>query len=350
MTQLTTTAPAIHCHRLDKWFGTTPALDGFELEVTKGSIVSLLGPSGCGKTTALRTIAGFTDPDGGAITIGDREVFGRDGSTPPERRRVGMVFQDYALFPHMTVVGNVSYGLGPGEGARADAALELVGLSGFGDRMPHELSGGEQQRIALARALAPQPDVILLDEPFSNLDATLRGRMRRDVRQILRDAEITAVLVTHDQEEALAITDVVAVMRAGRVLQVATPTDLYRRPVSPWVAGFVGDAQFVNGDAHLGKISIPFGEFPYHGSERGSVRVLIRPEWVHPTKRHDSDVVVIDREFYGHDQLLMLELPDGRRISARVGTYPSLDIGDRVDIGLDEVVVFPHDTKDASNS
>ena len=331
---------AIHCHALDKRFGAVEALDGFELEVLRGSIVSLLGPSGCGKTTALRAIAGFTDPDAGTITIGEREVFGPGGSTPPERRRVGMVFQDYALFPHMTVAGNVAYGLGSGEEGRATAALALVGLAGMGDRMPHELSGGEQQRVALARALAPQPDVILLDEPFSNLDATLRGRMRRDVRQILREAETTAVLVTHDQEEALSVADVVAVMRAGRVLQIADPVELYRRPVSPWVAGFVGDAQFVDGEADLGKVTIPLGVFPHHGVERGPVQVLIRPEWVHPTQRHDGVAEVVDREFYGHDQLVTLRLADGGTLNARVGTYPRLEIGDRVDVGLDEVVVF----------
>jgi iron(III) transport system ATP-binding protein len=331
---------AIHCHALDKRFDTVQALEGFELEVLRGSIVSLLGPSGCGKTTALRAIAGFTDPDAGTITIGEREVFGQGGSTPPERRRVGMVFQDYALFPHMTVAANVAYGLGSGEEGRAAAALSLVGLAGMGNRMPHELSGGEQQRVALARALAPQPDVILLDEPFSNLDATLRGRMRRDVRQILREAETTAVLVTHDQEEALSVADVVAVMRAGRVLQIADPVELYRRPVSPWVASFVGDAQFVDGEADLGKITIPLGVFPHHGVERGPVQVLIRPEWVHPTQRHDGVAKVVDREFYGHDQLVMLRLPDGGTLNARVGTYPRLEIGDRVDVGLDEVVVF----------
>ncbi len=335
-----TSASAIHCHVLEKRFGPVMALDGFEFEALRGSIVSLLGPSGCGKTTALRAIAGFTDPDSGTITIGEREVFGPGGSTPPERRRVGMVFQDYALFPHMTVAANVAYGLGTGEEARASAALQLVGLTGMGDRMPHELSGGEQQRVALARALAPQPDVILLDEPFSNLDATLRARMRRDVRQILRDADTTAVLVTHDQEEALSVADVVAVMRSGRVLQMADPTELYRRPVSPWVASFVGDAQFLDGEADLGKITIPLGVFPHHGGERGPVQVLIRPEWVHPTPRHDGVAEVVDREFYGHDQLVMLRLPDGSRLNARVSAYPDLEIGDRVDVGLDEVVVF----------
>ena len=331
---------AIHCHHVTKRFGAVTALDGFELEVPKGSTVGLLGPSGCGKTTVLRAIAGFIDPEEGSITVGDREVFGEGGSTPPERRRVGMVFQEYALFPHMTVAHNIRYGLAAAESARAASVLELVGLSGHGDRMPHELSGGEQQRVALARALAPQPEVILLDEPFSNLDATLRERMRREVRQILREAETTAVFVTHDQEEALAIADIVAVMRSGRVLQVATPTEVYRRPVSEWVAGFVGDAQFVDGEADFGKITIPFGVFPHDGGERGPVRVLIRPEWVHPTKAHDGSAVVTDREFYGHDQLLTLEMPDGRTLNARVGTFPSVELGDRVEISLDELVVF----------
>ncbi len=209
--------------------------------------------------------------------------------------------------------------------------------------MPHELSGGEQQRVALARALAPRPDVILLDEPFSSLDASLRERMRRDVRRILNAAGATAVLVTHDQEEALAFADVVAVMRTGKVLQVGTPTRLYRNPVSPWVAGFVGESEFVEGVADVGRVETPVGTFPQFGNHRGDVLVMIRPEWIHPRPSADGIAEVVDREFYGHDQLLLLALPDGRKLTSRIGNTPMLEVGDRVDIGVDEVVVFPRD-------
>jgi len=333
---------AIHCHELTKRFDSTVALDGFELEVAPGAIVSLLGPSGCGKTTALRVIAGFDRPDAGTVIIAGREVAGDGVHLPPDRRQVGMVFQDYALFPHLTVAGNVGYGVAAADRSRRIAeVLDLVGLGGHGDRMPHELSGGEQQRVALARALAPRPDVILLDEPFSNLDASLRGRMRREVRRILGDAAATAIFVTHDQEEALAIADVVAVMRHGRVLQVAAPHRIYREPVSPWVASFVGESEFLPGTATIGRVETPLGSFPHFGDLRGEVVVMIRPEWVHPTPAADGSVVVVDQEFYGHDQLLELELVDGRLLRSRIGPGPMLVPGDRVEIGIDEMVLFP---------
>lgn len=332
--------PAIHCHKLSKRFGGAVALDDFELEVPTGSLVSLLGPSGCGKTTALRLIAGFERPDKGSIEIGGRVVVDDAASVPAERRRVGMVFQDHALFPHMTVTANVAYGLSRAEYARVAQVLNLVGLHGLGERMPHELSGGEQQRVALARALAPQPDVVLLDEPFSSLDATLRERMRRDVRRILTEAGATVVFVTHDQHEALAFADIIAVMRQGSVLQVGTPTQVYRQPNSPWIAGFVGESEIFEGHADVGMVETELGTFPQFGPHRGEVLVLIRPEWIHPTPADDGLAVVIAHEFYGHDQLLLLELGDGRRLTSRLGTGVSLRTGDRVDLGIDEVVVF----------
>jgi iron(III) transport system ATP-binding protein len=325
-----------------KRFGENAALDDFELEIAPGQILSLLGPSGCGKTTALRVIAGFEDPDSGSLTIDGVTVVDDTVNLPPEQRRVGMVFQDYALFPHMTVARNVGYGLEPGpDVGRVAEVLELVGLATHSDRMPHELSGGEQQRVALARALAPRPALILLDEPFSNLDAGLRDRMRRDVRHILKDAGTTAVFVTHDQEEALATSDVVAVMRAGRVLQVDTPQRLYRAPVDPWVANFVGDGEFFDGEANLGFVETPLGTFPQTTSHRGDVTVMVRPEWIHPTRSNTGSAVVVDQEFYGHDQLIVLEFPDGRRLNSRIGASPTFTIGDRADVGVDEIVVFP---------
>jgi iron(III) transport system ATP-binding protein len=252
-----------------------------------------------------------------------------------------MVFQDYALFPHMTVARNVGYGLANGHFGRVDEVLDLVGLSEHRERMPHELSGGEQQRVALARALAPRPAVILLDEPFSNLDASLRDRMRRDVRRILKEAGASVVFVTHDQEEALAMADVVAVMREGKVRQIGTPHQLYRSPADPWIAGFIGESEFLPGVAGVGMVETPLGTFPQISNLRGEVLVMVRPEWIHPTRSDDGPATVVDQEFYGHDQLLILEFPDGRRLQSRIGATPHFATGDRAEVGIDEVVVFP---------
>ena len=208
-------------------FGLTRAVDDVSLEVVEGEIFGVLGPSGSGKTTLLRLIAGFERPDGGSVTVGGHTVASGSVWLPPARRRSGMVFQDYALFPHLTVERNVAFGCARGDREAPRRALELVGLQHKADRHPHELSGGERQRVALARALAPGPDVVLLDEPFSSLDATLRSDLRREVELILREAETCGVFVTHDQEEALSLADRIAVMRDGEVGQVGTPEDVY---------------------------------------------------------------------------------------------------------------------------
>ncbi len=344
--QRPTDRTAIHCHGLTKRFNGATALDDFDLEVPSGAILALLGPSGCGKTTALRVVAGFEKPDAGIVDIAGLRVVDETLEVPPEKRRVGMVFQEYALFPHMSVAANIGYGLDRSDSPRVAEVLDLVGLAAYGQRMPHELSGGEQQRVALARALAPRPAVILLDEPFSNLDAGLRDRMRRDVRTILKEAAATAVFVTHDQEEALAIADIVAVMRRGRVMQTGPPQHVYRKPATPWIAGFVGESEFFDGEAEVGRVITPLGSFPQFGELRGPVRVMIRPEWVHPHASESGVALVVDREFYGHDQLLVLELKDGRRLTARVGSGATAAPGDRVDLGIDEVVVFPTDDAD----
>ncbi len=327
--------------RVDRSFGDAKALDQFTLDVEEGAILCLVGPSGCGKTTALRVLAGFDRPDAGRVEIRGRTVVDGPSFVPPERRSVGMVFQDYALFPHLTVEANIRYGLGSAQRNRVGEVLELTGLEGMGDRMPHELSGGEQQRVALARALAPRPDAILLDEPFSNLDASLRDRMRREVRRILNDAGTTAVLVTHDQEEALAVADTVAIMRDGTVLQVGTPTDVYQRPADAWVAGFLGDSVGLDGHVSGGKVSTVLGSFMYRGPLEGPVEVMVRPEWIEPTPDDGGDVTVVDREFYGHDQMLLLELPGGGRIISRVGPRPGFRPGDLVRLKVSEAVVFP---------
>ena len=338
-----TNPPAIICHGLTKSYDGTPALNGFDLTVHQGTIVSLLGPSGCGKTTALRSIAGFESSDAGTIRIGGRTVFGSGVDVAPEKRRVGMVFQEYALFPHMTVDRNIAYGLqGEDASSRVGEVLDLVGLDGFGGRMPHELSGGEQQRVALARALAPKPEVVLLDEPFSNLDAPQRDRMRREVRQILIDAGATAVFVTHDQEEALSIADVVTVMRDGAIVQAGTPTDVYSRPGDPWTASFLGDSVFLDGMAEIGgKVATALGEIQSETAERGPVTVMVRPEWIIPHPDPDGNATVVDREYFGHDQMLLIERPDGTTVTSRVGARPTLSRGDRVTLSIDEAVVYP---------
>ena len=239
---------AIRAIGVHKAFAECRAVDGVNLDIETGEIMALLGPSGCGKTTMLRLLAGFERPDQGCIQLDGEIIAGGRTFLPPEKRRLGMVFQDYALFPHLSVRGNVAYALGRrGDRSRVDEVLELVGLGELAERAPHELSGGQQQRVALARALAGTPSAVLLDEPFSGLDAALRARVRGEVREILRRAGVTALFVTHDQEEALSLADRVAVMCDGRIAQVGTPEEVYGRPESRWVAEFLGEADVLPG-------------------------------------------------------------------------------------------------------
>ena len=262
-----------------KSFGEVRAVDGVDLAVPHGAICALLGPSGCGKTTLLRLVAGFERPDAGAIRIGSEEVAGPAKDVPAERRHVGMVFQDYALFPHLDVAANVGYGLDRvGRADRVAEVLALVGLEGLGNRHVHGMSGGQQQRVALARALAPEPRVILLDEPFSNLDAGLRDRLRREMREILGRAGVTALFVTHDQDEALSIADTVAVMRDGRIMQRGTPEEVYTRPSTGWVADFLGEALRFRGASRAGRVEFELATLPIDPGFEGPVEVLVRPE------------------------------------------------------------------------
>ncbi|MDX1448271.1 MAG: ABC transporter ATP-binding protein, partial [Acidimicrobiia bacterium] len=269
----------------------------------------------------------------------------RDISLPgrtlaPEKRKIGMVFQDYALFPHLDVVRNVGYGVSRADRSKRVAeVLDLVGLSDKADRLPHELSGGEQQRVALARALAPDPEVILLDEPFSNLDAALRARVRTEVAEILRRSGTTAIFVTHDQEEALSLSDTVAIMRQGRVVQAGTPTELYHHPADPWVGSFLGDADFLAGRAANGTVATPVGMFP--SAHDGAVTVMIRPESVTLQPSRDGQSVVRHRQFFGHDQLVTVALPDGTTLRARLGPLPLLEPGETVDVSVSDAATFP---------
>jgi iron(III) transport system ATP-binding protein len=320
---------------VSKAFGLTRAVEGVSLEVHPGELVSVLGPSGCGKTTLLRLIAGFERPDAGEVRVGGNHVAGAGTWVPPERRRTGMVFQDYALFPHLSAEANVAFGLRgrPRDLRRSltTRALELVGLQHKTDDFPHQLSGGERQRVALARALAPEPEVVLLDEPFSSLDATLRADLRREVELILRDARASALLVTHDQEEALSLADRVAVMRDGRLVQVGPPEEVYSRPAGRWAAQFVGDVNVLSGVAHGGGVDTELGTFDLARPASGPVHVAVRPEQLElrPDER-GGNAEVVEREFRGHDVLYRLRHEGGRTVLVQLPSLELHEIGARV--------------------
>ena len=331
----------VECAGLTKWFGPHPAVDGVSLTAGKGELMTLLGPSGCGKTTTLRLIAGFESPDSGTIAIDGTTVAGPGVSVPPEKRRVGIVFQDYSLFPHLDVRANVAYAKKHARrGERAsDELLEMVGLNGMADRMPYELSGGEQQRAALARSLAAEPDVVLLDEPFSNLDASLRARLRMDVREVLRSAGATAIFVTHDIEEALSISDRLAIMFEGRLVQTAEPEELYSRPASKRIARSLGDANFIRGDGKGERVATEIGTLQATRPVTGSVDVMLRPEWLSVTEDPDGAARVVDREFYGHDQVVKVRLESGVELRVREWSPLNLTKGQRVAVKAREKVI-----------
>ncbi|HEX5984509.1 MAG TPA: ABC transporter ATP-binding protein [Solirubrobacterales bacterium] len=337
----TTQSPGLRLRGLRKSFGEVEAVAGLDLDVPEGAICALLGPSGCGKTTTLRLIAGLERPDAGTVEIGGEEVAGPGRTVPAERRRIGMVFQDYALFPHMDVAANVGYALGRRpDPAKVASALETVGLGGLGKRNPHELSGGQQQRVALARALVAEPRALLLDEPFSNLDAGLRARVREEVREILAEQQLTSVFVTHDQEEALSVADVVAVVNEGKVEQVGTPEDVYSRPSTRWVAGFLGEIEVLPGKAVNGTVECELGPLPNRNGLKGDVDVLVRPEslaigTIEPPDKRSQKATVVSRSFFGHDQLVELELPSGSIVKVRRLGFPAWHPGDHVRIWIE---------------
>jgi iron(III) transport system ATP-binding protein len=322
--------------RLDgvtKRFGDTTAVDGASLCVARGEVVALLGPSGCGKTTLLRLIAGFERPDRGSVAVAEGLVAGPGVWTAPEARRVGMVFQDYALFPHLTVAANVGFGLPRRERAgRVPELLAIVGLSGLEKRYPHELSGGQQQRVALARALAPSPELVLLDEPWSNVDPFLRETLRAEVVEIIRPLGVTVLLVTHDREEAFSLADRIALMRDGQVVQEGTAEELYFAPASRWAAEFVGAANVLSGRVVAGRVETAIGAFPANGSSaRADAQVLIRPELLELEPSATGTAQVVGREFRGHDVFYRVLLDGIELVSHRPSTEV-VDLGSRVSI------------------
>lgn len=317
---------------LAKGFAGSPVLHGVNLDVATGSIVALLGPSGCGKTTLLRSIAGLERPDGGEVRIGDVTVSSPGRFVPPEHRRVGMVFQDWALFPHLTVEANVGFGLSKAErrSGRVESILRMVELGAFAHRSPGTLSGGQQQRVALGRALANRPSVILLDEPFSNLDATLRVQIRSEVQTVLSDLGVTTVFVTHDQEEAFSMGETVAVMFDGKVVQQGSPATLYEAPATRAVAAFIGDANFLPGRAHGATAATSLGSIGLRAPMAGEVDVMIRPEEV---EVFDGCGATIDSiEFYGHDAVYLVRSNDAPPLRCRTLASPRFRPGDEVGI------------------
>ncbi|MDA0270630.1 MAG: ABC transporter ATP-binding protein [Chloroflexi bacterium] len=325
---------AVRAQGLTCRLGDTLAVRDLSLEVQAGELFAILGPSGCGKTTSLRMLAGFEQPESGSLWLFEDQVAGDGLMVPPERRRVGMVFQDYALFPHMTVAENIAYGLpkSPDRAARVSEVVELTGLTSLGERAVHELSGGEQQRVALARALAPRPRLLLLDEPFSNLDPSLRARVRAEVREIVKLSGTTAILVTHDQEEALSIADRIAFMWRGRVEQVGTPDEIYSRPETVHAAEFIGDANIYRLRAERGQVATPFGFLPAP-PEAERVAVVIRPEELQ-IMAGGLGGEVIAREYYGHDQILHVRLHNGAEVRVRVGPHERLGGAGPIALGL----------------
>ena len=344
--------------RIDLAFGAHVVVRQLSLQLDQGRIGCLLGPSGCGKTTVLRCIAGFERLAAGEIRLDGQVVSTPTHMLPPERRRIGMVFQDYALFPHLSVADNIGFGLrrdsAPVRQARIDELLALVGLSGQGGKFPHEMSGGQQQRVALARALAPKPSLLLLDEPFSNLDVELRERLSYEVREIIKATHTTAILVTHDQHEAFAVADEIGIMNEGRIQQWDTPYNLYHRPANRFVADFIGQGAFLHGKVlNDHQVQIELGVLDSAvplvccadcaGCVQGSpVDVLLRPDDLVHDDASALRAEVVHKAFRGADILYTLRLEGGARVLSLVPSHHNHALGERIGIRLDvdHVVTF----------
>jgi iron(III) transport system ATP-binding protein len=346
-------ATAIVAVGLAKSFGPTAVLRGLDLEVPAGTLTAVLGPSGCGKTTLLRLLAGFERPDAGSVRLGDRELSGAGAHVAPERRRIGLVPQEGALFPHLSVAANIGFGLPRRRrAARVAELLALLDLEGLGNRHPHQLSGGQQQRVALARALAPTPAAILLDEPFDALDAGLRAQVRAEVRAALRQTGTTGLIVTHDQEEALSLTDRIAVMREGRIVQAGPPRQLYAEPADLGVALFLGDAVVLDAEVQEGRAATALGDLAVAGGTRapGPALAVLRPEQLRclppGAARGGARGTVLAVDYYGHDGTARVRLArDGVEVSVRAAGHLLAAPGEEVEVVVEgPATVFPRPT------
>jgi iron(III) transport system ATP-binding protein len=326
-----------------------PAISDISLTAQEGDILCLLGPSGCGKTTTLRAIAGFESITAGEIYLQGRLVSSPSVLAPTEQRRIGMVFQEYALFPHLRVADNVAFGLRrlptDQRATQVETMLAMVGLTGFERRYPHELSGGQQQRVALARALAPKPVMLLLDEPFSNLDPDMTGKMREDLLHLLRHTNTTALLVTHDHDEAFAMADRIAVLNNGRLEQLDVPEAIYHTPATPFVADFVGQADFIPGLVDHGTVLTELGIFPNESEHRtgAKVVVMIRPDDIHIVPSDQAKATISARQFRGSENLYTIALPSGHLVHSSASSTSVYSIGTPVELSViaTHTVLFP---------
>lgn len=329
---------AIACNNLTKAYDGTKAVDHFNVTVESGTILSLLGPSGSGKTTVLRLIAGFENPDSGSITIQGNTVFDANRCLPPEQRHIGMVFQDYALFPHLTVGDNIGFGISDRSVSkfRIQEMLSLVDLDGMDKRRPHDLSGGQQQRVALARALASKPDILLLDEPFSNLDADLRTKVKKEVHAILTEAQTTVIFVTHDREEALFMGHNVGILNNGYLEQVDAPETIFDFPATKFVAQTIGVAQFLPVYSDGNVLSTELGRFAgsVPGMDTRDLELLVRPDDLRFRPSKDGQAKVQGRVFQGAFSLYEIALDSGRVLSCLQPHTRELAVGTRVRVSL----------------
>lgn len=312
-------------------------------KLVRGDIACLLGPSGCGKSTILRAIAGFETPVKGSILLNGKEISSPSQQLAPELRNIGMVFQDYALFPHLTITENIKFGLSQKktqQESKVEELINLVDLNGYEDRYPHELSGGQQQRVALARALAPEPELLLLDEPFSNLDAELRNRLSLDIRNILKSLNISAILVTHDQKEAFAMSDQVGVIDQGKIQQWGCPYELYHEPYNHFVASFIGQGAFIKGttlepDTFDTEIGLLKGNRAYSWDKGTTVEILIRPDDVIHSNESNLNATVSGKVFAGTSTQYQLKLSSGTTIEALFPSHQDFQVGESIRIGID---------------